>query len=131
MKKCVLENWMGKKLYFCREVLWAGTKKGISMNDSTAEVRIWLHIICSWVSPCMHMTVVPYLRVQMIFYILYNILLNVCQFMISDIKYFKIHSGTHLLFPYLITELCKRVRVKVYPVDTWVCPKTPIYPLKI
>lgn len=36
-----------------------------------------------------------------------------------------------LLFPSLITELCKRAKVKEYPRDNWISMKTPIYPLNM
>lgn len=49
----------------------------------------------------------------MITCILENISLNVGQLVISDIKFFKTHDGMHLLFLYLIIELCNRARVKV------------------
>lgn len=57
--------------------------------------------------------------------------LNVSHLVISDIKFYKNHSGTHLLFPSLITELCRRARVMEYPNNAWVRHGTPIYPLKI
>lgn len=60
-----------------------------------------------------------------------DIPLNVSQIVISDMKFFRNYGGTHLLFPYLITKLCRRAGVVEYPRDTWVSPETSIYPLKI
>lgn len=50
MKGYEPRSWMVEKLCPGREVSWAAAKKGISMNDFTAEARIWLNIICIWVS---------------------------------------------------------------------------------
>ncbi|KAF3623054.1 hypothetical protein FXO37_32057 [Capsicum annuum] len=44
-------------------------------------------------------------------------------------RYFK-NTGSLLLFPSLITELCRRAGVEEYPHDTWVWSKTLIYSLK-
>lgn len=35
------------------------------------------------------------------------------------------------MFPSLIMELCKSVKVEKYPRGNWIYPETPIYPLKI
>lgn len=51
--------------------------------------------------------------------------------MVNEIDYFKIHGGTNLFDPCLITELCKRQRLEEYASDTCVCPSAPIYPLRI
>lgn len=82
-------------------------------------------------TPCTYMTTVLDMRSRMVACILENISLNVGRLMILDIKHFKIHGGTLLLFPSFITELCKRFKVEEYPRDTWVQPNTLIYPLKI
>lgn len=36
-----------------------------------------------------------------------------------------------LMFPSMITEMCRRVKVEEYLGDNWISPNTPIYPLKI
>lgn len=120
---------MIEKLCPSKEFPWANTKRGISMNDFTANSRMWLTIICIQVSPCTHMIVVLDLRAPMVA-ILDNISLTIGRLMISYIKFFKNHGGINLLFPSLIIKLCRRVRVVEYPTDTWVCLGTPIYPFK-
>lgn len=120
-----------EKLCTSREVSWTVSKKGVSVNYFTAEVRICLHIIYSWVSPCTNMTTVPNMSSWMISCILDNIPLNVCQVVILIMMFFKTHDSMHLLFTSFITKLCKRAMVKVYLGDTWVHQNTLIYPLKI
>lgn len=124
-KICDSGIWMAERLYPGKEVPWAATKRGISINDFTVEARIWLNIICSQIFPCTHLTVVTDLCSHMVACILDDISLNIGQLIISDMKFYKNHDGTHILFLSLSTELCKRVRVMVYPEDTWVCPGTP------
>lgn len=63
--------------------------------------------------------------------ILEDIPLNVIRLIFSNLKFYRNYGGMHLLFPFLITELCKRAGVVESSSDTWVSPKTPIYPLKI
>lgn len=69
------------------------------------------------------------MRARMVACILSRITLNVVQIVISQWGHFKIHGGT--LFFSLIIKLCRRVKVEDYPADTWVQPKTHIFPLKI
>lgn len=71
------------------------------------------------------------LQSWMVTYILDKISMNVGRLVTSDVKFFKNHSGKHFLFPYLITELSKRVGFMEYVKDTWVHPNTPVYPFKI
>lgn len=47
------------------------------------------------------------------------IALNVGEILISELRYFKNHGGTYLLFPSFITKLCKMVEVEKYVVGTW------------
>lgn len=53
------------------------------------------------------------------------------QIVISEWRHFKNQGGTLLVFPSLITELCKKAKVKEYGTDTWVHPGPYIFPLKI
>lgn len=122
---------MVEKLCPGKEVHWAATGRGVSMNDFTVKSRIWLTIICSQVSPCTHITAVEDMQSHMVSCILADITLNIGQCAILDMWNFKNHSGILLLFPSLINELCRRVGVVQYLEDTWVYPNTPIYRLKI
>ncbi|KAF3656950.1 hypothetical protein FXO38_13905 [Capsicum annuum] len=122
---------MVEKLFPDKEVPWAATEKGITMNDFTAKAWIWLNITSSWISPSTHMTAVIGKLSYMVSCILDNNPLTVYHLVLSDIKFYRNYGGTHLLFPSLINELCKKVRVVEYPDDTWVSPGTPIYHLKI
>lgn len=72
-----------------REVSWDAMKNGILMIDFIAEARIWMSIICSWVSPTTNMTNVPTMHAQMVVCILYNISLNVARFMLMEIQNYK------------------------------------------
>ncbi|KAF3673771.1 hypothetical protein FXO38_05511 [Capsicum annuum] len=78
-----------------------------------------------------HVVVITDLCDYMVSCILEDIPLNVIRLIFSNLKFYRNYGGMHLLFPYLITDLCKRARVVVYPGDTWVYPGTPIYSLKI
>lgn len=109
---------MEEKLFPGKEVPWVPTKRGISMNDFAFEAQILLNNIGSQVSPCAHMTMVPDFQARMVACILDNISLNSCQLVVSNIKFFKNHSGKLLLFPSSITELHKRARMEVYHKDT-------------
>lgn len=126
-----LGSWMTEKMCLGKEVSWAVTKKGISMNDFTAKARIWLNTIFGQIFPYTHITVVTNMCSCMVACKLDNIPLNVGRLVISDIIFYKNHSGVHFLFPSLITEMCRRERVVEYPNDTLVHPGTPIYPTKI
>lgn len=53
---------MAEKLCPSREVSWVVSKKGISMNNFEVEKSIYLDNICSRVSPCTYMTIVPDMR---------------------------------------------------------------------
>lgn len=78
------------------------------MKDFKVEVGLWLNIIYSRVSPCTHMTNIMDLRVRIVACILFGIPLNVGEIILSEWSFHQTHEGTHLLFPYSITELCKR-----------------------
>lgn len=99
---------MAGKLCLGKEVLWAATKKGISMNDFTTEAQIWMNIICRLISTCTHMTAVIDMHACMVFLILDNIFFNVGHLVISDMKFYRNHGGIHLLFPSFITKLFRR-----------------------
>lgn len=77
------------------------------------------------------MTYVPNMRAQMIACIMDYIPLNFEKFVLSDIRHIKNQGGPLLMFPSLITKLCKRAGVEEDPRDTWVCPKILIYLLNI
>lgn len=49
-------RWLAAQLFPGREVLWAARKKGITSNEFTVEVQIWLTIIFNGVSPTTNMT---------------------------------------------------------------------------
>lgn len=122
---------MAESLCPGKKVSWAVTKIGISMNDLTVEAQIYMDIICSRISTCTRLTTAIDLHAYMVAYKLDNNFLNVGCLVTSDMKFYRIHSSMHLLFLSLMTKLCKRAGVVMYPGDTWVCPGTPIYPLKI
>lgn len=63
-------------------------------------------------------------------YLLYRIILNVGEIVISYWRYFKNQGGMLLLFPSLKTKLYKRAKVEGYVKDTWVHPSSSIFPLK-
>lgn len=44
---------------------------------------------------------------------------------------FKLHDSLSLIFPFLITELCKRAELEEAPKDNGVSPRAPIIPLKV
>ncbi|KAF3645625.1 hypothetical protein FXO38_19562 [Capsicum annuum] len=129
-KGCELGSWMASILCPRKIVPWATTKRDIPLNDFKAEARLWLSIICIRVSPCTYMTIVTEDQARMVACILSGISLNVGELVSSEWQYFQTHRGTLLLFPSLITGLCKRAGVVEYAADTWVCPGSLICPLK-
>lgn len=66
----------------------------------------------------MYITTVIDIRACMDACILDNILLNIGHLVISDLKFYKKHGGTHILLNSLITMFCKRASVMEYIDDT-------------
>ncbi|KAF3681585.1 hypothetical protein FXO38_01640 [Capsicum annuum] len=81
------------------------------------------------VSSCTHMTIVIDLQ-WIVACILSGITLNMGEIVLLKWRHFKNHRGTLLLFPFLITKLCKRANVEEYSIDTWVYPGPCIFLLK-
>lgn len=110
---------------------WTTTKSMIILNNFTIEARIWLMIICSYVPPSINITSIPLTQAQMVACIRDKILLNVVNFVLSDLRAYKSHGGPILIFPFLITELYKWAGVEECLRETRISPKTSIYPLKM
>ncbi|KAF3654587.1 hypothetical protein FXO37_16401 [Capsicum annuum] len=81
--------------------------------------------------PCTHMITVPELCARIVACILDGIPLDVGKFVVNEIDHFQVQGDTHLYFPSLIIELCKSAGVEEYASDTWVCPNSSIFSLKI
>lgn len=118
VKVCEPGSCMEKRICLVKEVPWASTKINISMNDFTSEAWVWLTILFIQVSPFTRKITILDLQVRMVFCILDGINLNIGRLVISDISFYRNYGGTHLIFPYLSTKLCRRPGVMEYPADT-------------
>lgn len=86
-KGCKSGSWLADRLCPKREVSWAEVKRNIYMNDFIYNTRIWMTIICSWVSSYTHTTIVPNMQDRTVACILDGILLNVGQHVLSEVKF--------------------------------------------
>lgn len=77
------------------------------------------------------MTIFIDMQARMVACILSKITLDMDKIVISKRQYFKNHSGTRLLFPSLIIELCRRTQEEEYAADTRLLLGPHILPLKL
>jgi len=92
---------------------------------------MWLYIIASRVSPCEKVYDVPYARALIIACILYGIPVNVGHYIVRELKEYVLQGGTSLIFPSLITELCRRAQVKKWDGDHLIMTYKPLHPLRV
>lgn len=77
-KICSNREWLASKSYPSnKRAKWANKRKGLKFVDFTAEVKIWLYIICNGVSSYGNVSDVSYVRCMMIACILDGIHVNV------------------------------------------------------
>jgi len=129
---CDNGDWLVAKL--CppgHRVTWATKKKGIKYGDFTAEAKMWLYIIASRVSPCGNVSDVPYTRALIIACILDGIPVNVGHYIVRELKEYVLQGGTLLIFPSLITELCRRAHVEKWNGDHLIPADKPLHPLRV
>lgn len=100
-------------------------------SDFMSEAKRCLNIICSRISPFSSVPDVPSLQDWMIACILKNIPINVCHYIVHEQKEYFYQDIPTLIFPVLITELCKRADVEKQLEDHWIQPEKPYHSLKV
>lgn len=76
-----------------------GSKKGYLYERLHNRGRIWLNIICSLISPYMHLTAATDICSRVVSFILNHITLNFVRLVISAMNFYENHYVMHLLFP--------------------------------
>ncbi|XP_070049013.1 uncharacterized protein [Nicotiana tomentosiformis] len=83
------------------------------------------------VSPCGNVSDISYTRALIIAFLLDGIPVNVGHYILRELREYLHDDNQGLMFPSLITKLCRQAEVEVRSTDHWLPADKPFHPLRV